>query len=443
MYSVNIISGRPGGGKTTLVHQTLFHNAGPDFKAIYMTTLSEPALKLLRYQSRFSYFNIDRFNESIIYLDLAHLIRELGLDGTLQHILMQVRKTQPGLVCIDSFKAINDLAENNKEVRKFGFDLALKLSAWECTTFLIGEYTEEEMRTESIFAIADGVLSLTFEYQGRRRRRALEVVKMRGGDFELGPHYFEITTDGLQFFPYDNLDLAPPAVAPPESRAQLAIEGFEEFSGGGLPRATSTLVLGPSGVGKTLTGLAFAAAGAAAGENALVVSFSQTEAELQEIARGVNLLDETAPGRFEFWHQPVITCEPERFAFELVEKVASHQVQRVVLDGLEVLDETFVPELPAELFYQKLLSRLQAVGVTTLLTQSVPELFGSRKLSKEGPFQVVQNVILMQYVYASGELLKGMLILKLQGSAPSRQARELHVSNQGLRLQALVEIQWE
>ncbi len=408
-----------------------------------MTTLSEPALKLLRYQSRFSYFNIDRFNDSVVYLDLAHLIREKGLNETLQQILHQVRKTQPGLVCIDSFKAINDLATDNKEVRKFGFDLALKLSAWECTTFLIGEYTEEEMRTESIFAIADGVLELTFEGNGARRRRSLEVVKMRGSDFEIGKHYFEITTDGLRLFP--NLEsehfICENSVESVADRVGLQVRGLDEACGGGIPRGTSTLVIGPSGVGKSLVAMSFLAAGQAASDPGLLVSFRQSEAELRGTSAGAGV--SLKGNQVEIWPLSPRSLEPERFTTDLLTKVQRTGTKRLVLDSVSELRQAFDASINAQGFFHSLLRRLARQGVTTLLVDNVPELFGARSLSEQGLFTLVDNVLMLQYTYDQGAMKKALLILKMHASDHSRQARELCISNQGLVLADPVEIQWE
>ena len=56
-YSFNLIAGEPGSGKTTLAHQIMFANAAPTTPALYFTVLGEPAIKMLRYQQQFDFFD--------------------------------------------------------------------------------------------------------------------------------------------------------------------------------------------------------------------------------------------------------------------------------------------------------------------------------------------------------------------------------------------------
>ena len=61
-FSFNLIAGTPGSGKTTLAHQIMFALATPDNRALFFTVLGEPALKMLRYQQQFPFFDITKIN---------------------------------------------------------------------------------------------------------------------------------------------------------------------------------------------------------------------------------------------------------------------------------------------------------------------------------------------------------------------------------------------
>src|SRR3954466_8688189 len=69
--SFNIIAGTPGCGKTTLAHQIVFANAKPTAPAIYFTVIGEPALKMLRYQQQFTFFDESMIGKSIRFINLA------------------------------------------------------------------------------------------------------------------------------------------------------------------------------------------------------------------------------------------------------------------------------------------------------------------------------------------------------------------------------------
>src|SRR6476660_4464464 len=104
-YSFNIVAGAPGCGKTTLAHQIVFANATPEHPALYFTVLGEPALKMLRYQQQFSFFEPSRLNDSIRFVNLSQVLGERGL-GVLEEITTQVETANPGVVVVDSFRTV-------------------------------------------------------------------------------------------------------------------------------------------------------------------------------------------------------------------------------------------------------------------------------------------------------------------------------------------------
>src|SRR5438552_15300931 len=73
-FSFNIIGGTPGCGKTTLAHQIAFANATPEKPVLYFTVLGEPALKMLRYQQQYSFFDESRLGKAIRFINLADVV---------------------------------------------------------------------------------------------------------------------------------------------------------------------------------------------------------------------------------------------------------------------------------------------------------------------------------------------------------------------------------
>src|SRR5450631_3673281 len=105
-YSFNIIAGSPGCGKTTLAHQFVFANATPEKPALYCTVLGEPALKMLRYQQQYSFFDQEKLPGSIRFVNLSQVILEQDLDAVLKEIIKQVEAANPGFVVVDSFRTV-------------------------------------------------------------------------------------------------------------------------------------------------------------------------------------------------------------------------------------------------------------------------------------------------------------------------------------------------
>ena len=138
--SVNVVAGPPGTGKTILAQQIVFHNARHDDRAPYLVTVSEPTVKMLRYQQQFTFFDPGRVGQNVIYLDIGSTLLEQGLDGITSQIEEYIEDYSPSILAIDSFKAIHEVAEDAPSLREFAYRLAVRLTAWGTTTLLVGGF---------------------------------------------------------------------------------------------------------------------------------------------------------------------------------------------------------------------------------------------------------------------------------------------------------------
>src|ERR1017187_6363154 len=146
-FSFNIIAGAPGSGKTTLAHQIIFANATPERPALYFTILGEPAIKMLRYQQQYTFFDQAKLNTAVRFINLSQIVLEKYLDAVLVQIAKEVERASPGIVEVDSFRTVVRKAlggSTEVELQAFIQRLALLLTSWQATTFLVGEYRSEE-----------------------------------------------------------------------------------------------------------------------------------------------------------------------------------------------------------------------------------------------------------------------------------------------------------
>jgi circadian clock protein KaiC len=283
--SLNVIAGEPGAGKTIFALQMLFHQARQGRKCLYLTTLSEPSLKLITYMQQFSFFDESLIAKHRVVLgDIGSIVRSKGLEQTLTEITTRVEREQPAMVVIDSFKAIRDVPGGSTAMRTFVYDLTVHMSTWGAVSLLVGEYTGEEIASLSEFAIADGIIRLTNQRNELRAIREVEVCKLRGANYVTGGHFFEIGRDGLAFFPRVR---SPDGVIDepqmPDERVRTGAAGLDEMLGGGLPRASTTVVQGGTGTGKTLLGLQFLLEGARSGEPGIHFALEETANQLRQI----------------------------------------------------------------------------------------------------------------------------------------------------------------
>jgi circadian clock protein KaiC len=101
-FSFNVIAGMPGCGKTTMAHQIVFANATAEKPALFFTVLGEPAIKMLRYQQQFSFFDGSKLGKAVRFINLSDLVLHQDLDAVLAEIIKQVTAVNPGVVVVDS-----------------------------------------------------------------------------------------------------------------------------------------------------------------------------------------------------------------------------------------------------------------------------------------------------------------------------------------------------
>ncbi|HMJ52534.1 MAG TPA: ATPase domain-containing protein, partial [Polyangiaceae bacterium] len=335
--SATIIAGPPGSGKTILTQQICFQNASPKNRVVYFSTLSEPTAKTLRYLKRFTFFDAKKLDESIKFVDLGVLLRTKGLSDLFKLIMETVKQVKPTIVVIDSFKAFDDLAKSAEELRKFGYELAVNLMAWETTTFLLGEYGEQDLRSNPLFSIVDGLMIVSQREESGEHQRFIQVVKMRGVDHSREEHAFVITSNGIEVFA-PRLTLQRENQGPTTKRCKTGISKLDDLLGEGIPYGSSLLIGGVAGTGKTIFLLEFLYRGAQAGEKGIIFTFEETEERLRAAADGLgwDFDKEIARGMIEvvFIPQPNIMVEVHLLMMK--DRVEAAKAVRVAVDSVSV-----------------------------------------------------------------------------------------------------------
>ncbi len=218
---------------------------------------------------QFAFFDERLMGKELVLSDLGSIVRGRDANAALEAITSRVEQEEPAIVVIDSFKAMRDILGDAPSIRTFVYDLAVQTAGWGAATLFVGEYTDEEMATYAEFTIADGILRFSTRREGLTAVRMVEVLKLRGADAVTGRHFFEIGPEGLVFFPrVRGPDANGPSVWSAAERAPTGVAGLDEMLGGGLPRASSTVIQGATGTGKTLLGLQFLLEGARRGNRA-------------------------------------------------------------------------------------------------------------------------------------------------------------------------------
>ena len=192
--SVNVIAGEPGAGKTIFALQMLFHLARQGKKGLYLTTLSEPSLKLVNYMQQFSFFDESLIaDKRVVFADLGSVIRRKGADATLAEIIGRVEREEPAVVVIDSFKALRDMlgdARRDADVRLRPRRPRRRAGAPRaCSSASTPRRRSRPSRSSPSPTASSGSPTAAHEL---RAVREVEVLKLRGANFVTGGHFFEI-----------------------------------------------------------------------------------------------------------------------------------------------------------------------------------------------------------------------------------------------------------
>lgn len=447
-YSFNLLAGGPGSGKTTLVHQICFALATPERPALYITVLGEPALKLLRYQQQFAFFDPDKINTSLRFLSIAQEILGGGLGKVLERIIAEVEQSRPSIVVVDSFRSVvhssQDGETNGKlPLQAFVQRLALHLTSWQATTFLVGEYQDSEREDNPIFTVADGIFWLYQSVERNSVVRKLQVMKIRGQAPIPGLHTFRITYKGLTVFPRQALlkeisseDKRKIGTSPKViTRHSTGIRGLDEMMNGGIPVGSSLLIAGPSGSGKTTLAMQFLSEGITRGQPGLLAAFEKRPSDYLT----TNPIGRTVAQRIQEGLLHVIDLHPMDLSLdetleEVQNIVMAHGVKRVVIDSLSGLELALAPAFRDDFreTLHRMVGMLTSMGITLLLTVEVVDSYIDLRFSPHGTAFLTDGIILQRYLELDGRLQRLMAIVKLRGSQHSKDLKLYEITNEGL-----------
>ena len=431
--SINVVMGLPGSGKTILAQQYVFENARVDRPAVYFSTVSEPLEKILRYGQTLSFFDPSAIGSRVFYEDLgSSLGGPDALTETLGRVVAALRERRPGLLVIDSFKALQPFGSDGATYRHFLQDLAGSLSAYPATSLWVGEYGPDEIASAPEFAVADAIISLASERRADRDIRLLQVLKLRGSAFLSGQHGYRLSSDGLHVFPR----LADPVdhivYALDADRVSSGIPVLDDALESGFWPGASTLVAGPSGSGKTLLGLHFVFKGAELGEPGLVAGFQENPTQLERIANGFGW----SFGRDDvhLMYRSPVDMYLDEWVYDLLAVVEEHGIRRVLIDSVGEMRAASSDEIRFREYVYSLLQRTTRAGVSVFMTQEVPDLFGVSSLSEWGISNLSDNVVLLQFLRGESRIRRALTVMKTRASGHDPRILEFEITPKGIEL---------
>jgi circadian clock protein KaiC len=435
-----LVVGSTGCAKTVLAGQFLAEGVRRGEPAVFVT-LEESADDLRR---NFATLGFDvaqaeadglwEFVDATPVLDPEAGISHYRFDTLLAQIGHAVDRTAAVRLALDSVSAVQSVLDGPTgrqelhnlvlEVRRMGLTSMFTYEGREGGgSFGLGEF------------VVDNVIVLRNRLEDARRRRSVEVLKMRGAMHRKGEYPFTVLPhQGIVMLPLSSMQLTSPSSA---TRVSSGNPGLDELCSGGLFRDSIVLVSGATGTGKTLIATEFLAGSRTGEERALMFAFEESRHQIFRNAAGWgrDFAAMEEEGRLR-----VIAAYPEVSSLEdhLVEikrQIDEFRPNRVVIDSLSALERTGSGKGFRE-FAIGLTSYLKAEAVLAMLTAATPTLFGGDSVTEQHVSTITDTIVLLRYVESQGTVRRGLAVLKMRGSAHDHDIREYTIGSEGLQVLA-------
>lgn len=439
---VYMLQGRPGAGKTILANQLSFHHANGGGHIIYATLLAETHERLLHYISQLDFFDISKVPQQLVYVSAFATLQEGGLKGLAELLRREARSRNASLIVLDGLLAAEEHAESQNEFKKFIQELQIHANLLGHTVLLLTSASTGEVRAEH--TMVDGVIDVSDNRVGRRAERELEVRKFRGSSYLRGGHAFEITQSGLVVYPRIEALLQNPGQDDDCTTAMVStgLPALDEALHGGLRCASSTVLFGPTGAGKTTVALHFLNE-ASAEEPALLFGFYETPPRilLKGTALGLDLESKLRAGVFHTSWQPATERMLDALGHSLLAQVSKHGIKRLVVDGVDGLLKAATHPTRLSQFLSALTNELRIRGVTTLYTIELQELLSPPvELPMQGISSLVENIVLIRFIEQQSRLFRALSIIKTRDRSYDDRVRELLITSRGAMLGDVVDV---
>jgi circadian clock protein KaiC len=443
---VYVVEGTPGTGKTTLGLSFLLEGVRHGETTLYITlSESEAELRAVAESHGWSLDGIDVFElvtEAGLDAEAEQTVlhpSELELGETARAVMARVQALNPARIVFDSLSEIRLLAQNAQRYRRQVLALKHFFTQMRCTVLLLDDRTSEPSTQSGdlqLHSLAHGVVILEqvpLDFGAERRR--LRVVKLRGSRFRGGFHDFTIEAGGLAVYPrliahehHTDFNHAP---------VSSGVAELDLLLGGGLYPGTNTLLIGPSGAGKTTTAICAMFAGLRRGEHAAFFLFDEGLPTLlaRSAALGMDLRPFIASGHLSIRQVDPAEMSPGEFTHHVRIAVEHHHAKLVVIDSLNAYMQSMPGAKYLVLQLHELLTYLNQRGVITLMVLAQHGMVG-HMASQVDLSYLADSIVLLRYFEVDGEVRKAISVVKTRTANHERTIREFTIGSAGVTIGA-------
>ena len=436
-----LLEGTPGTGKTTVAMQFIMHGIRNGEQALYIT-LSESRLEL-EASARSHGWNVNELSiaefvpaEASLSPDQQYTVfhpSEVELASTIQKLTSIVEERKPKRLVIDSLSELRLLAADTMRYRRQLLALKQFFVGRDTTVLLLDDRSAEgsDMQLQSI---AHGVLRLDkVQRTYGVTRRQVEIVKMRGIAYREGFHDYTIETGGVCIYP--RLVANEHNSTFSNERVKSGLPELDAMFGGGVNRGSSTLIVGPTGSGKSSLAMLYAYTAASRGDRAIVYAFDEVLRTARERAEnlGLRVGREIERGTLAMSQVDPAELSPGEFVAQIRMDVEKKDTRVVVIDSLNGFLNAMPGERDLMLQLHELIAFLNQKGVVTFMILTQHGLVGTMHAEVDVSY-LADTVVLLRYFENDGEIRRIISVLKQRVGRHERTLREFRVEDTGLEV---------
>ncbi len=362
-------------------------------------------------------------------------VGEYDLGALLARVEHAISKVNAKRVSMDSIGSLFSQLKDTNTLRRELFRISKGLKKMGVTAIITAERTEEYGKIARFGVeefIADNVIVLRNVLEEEKRRRTIEILKFRGTLHQKGEWPFTVTNEGIVIIPLSSIELKQKSSI---VRISSGIKELDEMCSGGFFRDSIILASGATGTGKTLLANHFINGGISKGKKSLLFAFEESREQLFRNANGWGI-------DFEKMEQKgtlkVICKYPEvagleEHLIEMKKVIEDFKPTRIVVDSLSALARVSTGRSFRE-FVIALTSFIKLKETTGFFTSTTPTLMGGTSIMETPISTITDSIILLRYVEKNNEVLRGLTVLKMRGSAHDKQIREILIDKKGLHI---------
>lgn len=434
-----LVSGTSGTGKTLLAMQFLYHGIKYfDYPGIFLTFEESPTDII---QNAFSFgWNLEQLVDEgkLFILDASpdpegqEVVGSFDLSALIERIQYAIRKYNAKLVSIDSVTAVFQQYDAASVVRREIFRLVARLKQLQVTSIMTTERIEEygpiaRFGVEEF--VSDNVLILRNVLDGERRRRTVEILKLRGTTHMKGEFPFTMTNEGINIFPLGAMRLTQRSS---NARISSGVRTLDEMCGGGFFKDSIILATGATGTGKTLLVSKFLEEGCRRGERAILFAYEESRAQLSRNASswGIDFEEMERKGLLK-----LLCSYPESTGLEdhlqmIKSEISEFKPSRIAIDSLSALARG-VTNNAFRQFVIGVTGYAKQEEITGFFTNTTDQFMGAHSITESHISTITDTILMLQYVEIRGEMSRALNVFKMRGSWHDKGIREYSINEAG------------